>query len=687
MVIKENLIVIIQARYNSTRFPGKVLKKINNKTLLEILIRRLRKSKYINTIVVAASKNRSDLKIKDICIKLNIKFYAGSEYDVLDRFYKIAKFLKAKNIIRITADCPFIDAKIVDQVIFEHFKKKADYTSNTMPPTFPDGYDVEIFKFPALKKAWIKSKKNFSLKEHVTTFIRFNNKFRKFNVAFKKNFSFLRLTIDYPIDLVLMSKIAKKFSNILNFGILDVIKLYNKNKTIFQENIKIIRNEGMNMSVGQKYWKRAQNIIPGGTMLFSKNPDLFLPNKWPAYFSKTKGCKVWDLEGNVFNDISYMGVGTNILGYNHPKIEEQVIKTIKSGTMSTLNSIEEILLAEKLISMHPWAEMVRLTRSGGEANAVSIRIARAASGKDKIAVCGYHGWHDWFLAANINNKSNLNEHLMRDVSAKGVPKNLRNSIFTFSYNNFEELKAIVEKNDIGVIKLEVKRNQEPKNNFLQKIRSLADQKNIVLIFDECTSGFRETFGGLHKLYKVNPDIAIFGKALGNGYAINAVIGKRSVMESVQSTFISSTFWTERIGPTAALETLKIMENIKSWQIISNIGEKIKNNWKTISKKNDIKVNISDGIKALPNFSFESKNNLLYKTFITQEMLKYKILAGNSVYCCIEHNDKILNRYFNILDVIFLKIKKMQITNKDINSYLKSPICISGLRESVKNLQN
>jgi glutamate-1-semialdehyde 2,1-aminomutase len=679
MVIDKNLIAIIQARYNSTRFPGKILKKIKGKTLLEILIKRLQKSKYINKIVVASSTKVEDLKIKDVCDQLHIEFFQGSENDVLDRYYKVAKFLKAKNIIRITSDCPLIDPIVVDKVIIKHFAQNADYTTNTMPATYPDGYDVEIFKFIALKEAWQKSKKRPSLKEHVTTYIRLNSKFRKSNVALKKNYSFLRLTIDDPIDFEVINDVARIFPNIVSFSVNDVIKLYKKNKNIFQKNITTTRNEGLNMLTGQKFWKRAKNIIPGGTMLFSKNPDLFIPEKWPAYFSKTKGYKIWDLENNIFNDISYMGVGTNTLGYCHQKVEEQVIKTIKSGTMSTLNSIEEILLAERLISMHPWAEMARFTRSGGEANAVAIRIARAASGKDKIAVCGYHGWHDWYLATNIINKSGLDEHLMRNVPIKGVPKNLKNTVFSFSYNNFEELKSIVEKNDIGVIKMEVKRNDDPKNDFLQKVRKLSEKKNIVLIFDECTSGFRQTFGGLHKFYKVNPDIAIFGKALGNGYAINAIIGKRSVMESAKSTFISSTFWTERIGPTAALETIKIMENIKSWEIISNIGNKIKKNWELISNKNNVKIDIR-GIDAIPNFSFKSKNSLFYKTLITQEMLKNNIFASNAVYCCILHDDKILKKYFNILDDIFFKIKKIESGKLSINNFLNSKVCITGLRE-------
>ena len=220
------------------------------------------------------------------------------------------------------------------------------------------------------------------------------------------------------------------------------------------------------------------------------------------------------------------------------------------------------------MEINPWADMVRFARSGGEANSIAIRIARAASGKDNVAICGYHGWHDWYLSANHNGGDDLKAHLIPGLSPKGVPKNLKNSVFPFHYNNYEELLDIVEKNDIGVIKMEVMRNFGPEDNFLQKVRDLATQKNIVLIFDECSSGFRETYGGIFKKFNVIPDMAMFGKTIGNGYALTAVVGKKSVMEAAQSTFISSTFWTERIGPTAALATLKIMEREKSWKTIT-----------------------------------------------------------------------------------------------------------------------
>ena len=378
-----------------------------------------------------------------------------------------------------------------------------------------------------------------------------------------------------------------------------------------------------------------------------------------------------------------MSVGACTLGYANTKIDKEVIKKIKFGNMSSLNNYEEILLAEKLIEIHSWADMVKFARSGGEANAIAVRIARAATIKKNIAICGYHGWHDWYLSGKLNKSNNLESFLFSNLPIKGVPKNLKNTTYTFEYNNLVQLKKLISKKNIGIIKMEVARNEEPKNNFLKEVRKLCDKKNIILIFDECTSGFRKTFGGLHKYYKVIPDIAIFGKALGNGYAINAIIGKKNIMESAKSTFISSTFWTERIGSVAGLKTLEIMKKTKSWENISKTGRYIKKNWREISSSTGINIKIM-GIDALPNFNFQHKNHLYFKTFLSQEMLKNKILAGNSVYVSTSHNKKNLDKYFLTLEKVFKKVKNCIDQKENIKSLLKVPVCIAGMRTKLRN---
>ncbi len=659
---RKNISVIIQARLTSKRLPGKSLMKIKDMTLIELLIKRLKKSKYLKNIIFAIPDNKENYKLKNYLIAKDYKVFSGDEHDVLNRYYRAAKKFNLKYIVRITADCPLIDPKILDEVIELFFIKKSDYSSNICPPSFPDGLDVEIFSFKTLKKIWRLSK-NLSDREHVTQFLRNNpHKFKISNLLNNENFSNLKISVDNKSDLNLVREIVKLQKNIY-FGWRKIFK---------HKKMKITRLNG------QKLWDKAKKIIPGGNMLLSKREDRFLPGKWPNYFKKAKGCYVWDIDGRKLLDMSLMGIGTSILGYANKKIDLEVSKKIKDGNMSTLNCTEEVKLAEELIKLHPWARMAKFTRSGGEANAVAIRIARASTGKEGVAVCGYHGWHDWYIAANLKGTKNLNKHLVPGISTIGVPKSLSNTIFTFDYNNFNQLKKIVNNNPkIGIIKMEVERNIKPKNNFLQKVRKFADEKKIILIFDECTSGFRETLGGLHLKYKINPDLAIFGKALGNGYAINAIIGKEKYMKFANKSFISSTFWTERIGPSAALKTLEIMKKEKSWIKISRVGKKIKKGWMQLAKKNKLKISIS-GIDALCSFNFQHKNNQEFKTLISQEMLEKNILASNTIYVSTLHNDNILKRYFSVLNRIFNIIHKCQ-KGDDIYKYLKSPVITSGFK--------
>ncbi|MFV0571571.1 MAG: aminotransferase class III-fold pyridoxal phosphate-dependent enzyme [Xanthomarina gelatinilytica] len=434
----------------------------------------------------------------------------------------------------------------------------------------------------------------------------------------------------------------------------------------------------MSKRTGQELYKKAKTLIPGGTMLLSKRPEMFLPDNWPSYFSKAKGCKVWDLDGKEYIDMSIMGIGTNTLGYGNSEVDNAVVETVKKGNMSTFNCPEEVALAEKLVEINPWAEMVRFARSGGEANSIAIRIARAASGKDKVAICGYHGWHDWYLSANHNEGDELSGHLLAGLSPKGVPKILKNTIYPFNYNNYEELLTIIDNNDIGVIKMEVIRNFGPEDNFLQKVRDLATQRNIVLIFDECTSGFRETFGGIYKKYGVEPDMAMYGKTIGNGYALTAVVGRKSVMEAAQTSFISSTFWTERIGPTAALKTMEVMEKMKSWEIITQQGAKMQLKWEQLANSHDLSISVS-GIPALSTYSFNGISPLEYKTYVTQEMLKKGFLASTNFYACTEHTDSFINSYIEALDSVYKDISHCEKGNKNINDLLEGSVCHSGFK--------
>jgi glutamate-1-semialdehyde 2,1-aminomutase len=669
-------VAIVQARMGATRFPNKVMREICGTPMIGLLLQRVAQAKSIDQIVVATSVDPRNEPLAAYVRARGFEVYQGSENDVLDRYYQAARLVGADVVVRITGDCPLIDPAVIDEVVARFRDSGADYASNVAPPTFPDGLDTEVFRFQALATAHERARDSRQ-REHVTSYLRDSKEFRTAAVTHSEDRSALRWTVDEPSDLEVVTKVFEHFHPRLDFSWLEVLELQAARPEWFASNQHLVRNAGTDMGTGQKLWKRAKRVIPGGSMLLSKRAEMFLPDQWPAYFSKAKGCRVWDLDGRELIDMSLMGIGTNTLGYGHPEVDEAVRATIDAGNMSTLNCPEEVYLAERLVEIHPWADMVRFARSGGEANAIAIRIARAASGRSKVAFCGYHGWHDWYLAANLGDETRLAGHLLPGLQPNGVPENLRDTVCAFNYNQFEELERLVSEHEIGVIKMEVSRNQGPAPGFLENVRRLATQRGIVLVFDECTSGFRQSFGGLHKLYGVEPDIAIFGKTVGNGYAITATVGRREVMEAAQSSFISSTFWTERIGPTAALKTLEVMERLKSWDVITAIGTSIGKRWQALAARHDLSISLS-GLPALIGFAFNSQHNLAYKTLITQEMLAKGYLAGTAVYACIDHSDQVIEGYIAALDPIFGLIRECE-DGRDVSTLLKGPVCHAGFK--------
>lgn len=430
---------------------------------------------------------------------------------------------------------------------------------------------------------------------------------------------------------------------------------------------------------GTRLWDRAKQIIPGGNQLLSKRSEMFLPDSWPSYYEKAKGCEVWGIDGTRYYDFAQMGVGSCILGYADEDVNEAVSDAIHKGSMSSLNSYEEVELAEKLIDLHPWSEMARFARTGGEACAIAVRIARATTGKDKIAFCGYHGWHDWYLSANLSDDQNLDGQLLPGLVPKGVPRALKGTALPFNYNKLDELEEIKSEHgdEIGVIIMEPQRGREPNNGFLEGVRRIADEMEAVLIFDEITSGFRKNIGGIHLLHEVEPDMAVFGKALGNGYPISAIIGKKSVMDIAQESFISSTFWTERIGFTAALACLKKMEAQNVPKYLIKYGKMINEGWQSLAETYDIDIAIS-GIPPLTHLEFKHNQVKELQTYYTQEMLKKGYLLGASVYTTYAYNEEIIKQFIADSEGVFEKIATGLQEDK-IHNWLEGPVKHSGFQ--------
>ncbi|WP_407705044.1 aminotransferase class III-fold pyridoxal phosphate-dependent enzyme [Thalassotalea eurytherma] len=429
---------------------------------------------------------------------------------------------------------------------------------------------------------------------------------------------------------------------------------------------------------GSKLWQQAKQIIPGGNQLLSKRAEMFLPDFWPAYYKKAKGCEIWDLDGNHYYDMSIMGIGTCPLGYANDDVNQAVIDAVSDGSMTSLNSFEEVELAQKLIDLHPWAGAARFARTGGESCSIAVRIARSHSKKDKVAFCGYHGWHDWYIATNLGDEKNLDEQLLPGLAPSGVPRTLSGTVLPFKEGDIASFEAIVEaeKDNLGVVVMEVFRHAMPDLAFIKRVRELCTEHNIVLVFDEISSGFRLNIGGSHLLWDIEPDICVLGKALGNGHPIGAVIGKHDIMQAAQESFISSSYWTERVGFVAALKVLEIMENQDVINTLSTHGKYLKAGLINAAKKANLPLTMF-GIDSVLILGFEGEA-LTIKTIFTQEMLKRGFLASNVIYVSIAHQKEIADKYLENAAEVFQQIGKA-LSNNNLQNLLDGEVSHSGFQ--------
>ena len=435
------------------------------------------------------------------------------------------------------------------------------------------------------------------------------------------------------------------------------------------------------MSKSQELYRHAKTRIPGGTQLLSKRPEMFAPDQWPNYAVKAKGCEVWDLDGNHYYDMTSTGIGACLLGYADPDVTQAVVNRIENGSMSTLNAPEEVQLADRLCEIHPWAENVRFARTGGEICAIAVRIARATTKRDIVAICGYHGWSDWYVAANLGNTPDLDGCLLPGLAPAGVPRQLGGTTVTFNYENKEEFDDVIRQygDRLACVIMEPIRDHVPEGDFLQYVRDEVHRVGGLLIFDEITIGWRYAFGGCHKALGVIPDMAVFAKALGNGHPIAAVICTKKAMDGAHNSFISSTYWTEAVGFTAALATLKKIEELKAWEYATHIGEVIRDAWLSCATKHGLEISCS-GVPSLIHFTFK-EDMLAMKTLYTVLMLKEGFLASNHIYPTMAHTEEITAMYCQAIDKVFGKMAEIRKAGGTaaILEAIGGPVCHGGFK--------
>lgn len=631
---RRGVVAIIQARMRSSRLPGKTMANVDGHPMLWHVVNRVRHARKVDRVVIATSTAAADDIIAEFCQNAGIPCYRGSETDVLDRFYQAARAEHAETIVRVTADCPLIDPAIVDLVVEQFQTGGLDYVSNTMVRTFPDGLDTEVFSAAALETAWRDGHMS-SDREHVTPYLR-SGKFRIANVAnsdIRSSSGHYRWTVDEPVDLEFVRAVYAAFHDQPAFGMNDILQLIQRNPNLSSMNDGVVSNQGyylslyreakaapappLNITASKAWLERARAVIPGCAQTFSKGYTQHVRGVAPMLLDHGLGCRVWDVDGNQYIDF-IQGLLPNILGYAHEGVNAAVAKQLAQGHSFSLTHPLEVELAERLTRLIPCAEMVRFGKNGSDATSGAVRAARAKTGRDHIACCGYHGWQDWYIGSTAR--------------SAGVPKAVRDLTHPFPYNDLAALEKTLNEHarEFAAVIMEPVNFFPPDPGYLQGVKDLAHRHGALLIFDEICSGFHFGLGGAQKMFGVTPDMACFGKAMGNGFPIACVVGRRDVMQVFEDIFFSFTFGGEIASMAASMAVLDVLEHTDALARMENNGRVLQQGLNAMAKA----AGIQDRIKCIgyPFWSLirftdtDGKDSFLVRSLFSQECVKRGVLS-------------------------------------------------------------
>jgi glutamate-1-semialdehyde aminotransferase/spore coat polysaccharide biosynthesis protein SpsF (cytidylyltransferase family) len=675
----QKVVAILQARMGSSRFPGKVLKTLSGRPMLWHSVERIKRAKEVHEVVIATSFESDDDAIADFANSYGYKVFRGSHDDVLGRFVQCAQQFQADVVVRLTGDCPFLDPAVIDQVVLAHRVHHADYASNTIESTFPDGLDVEVLSAQSLYTAGQLAQSHHE-REHVTPFIRHDSRFKRHSVlAAEPAPEALRLSVDRPIDLAVAQSVINEFEgeDPLEISYSRILDLFRKKPSIFSENSSQINNEGYYLSLTQvppvqpknknfkKSWElvdRAREVIPTGTQTFSKNSTQFVRDGAPAFIERGDGSHIWDVDGNEYIDFS-LGLGPVILGYGAPSVIHAVQEQLTKGVIFPQPSTLELELANLVKEIVPCAEMVRFGKNGSDATSGAVRVARAFTGRDLIACCGYHGWQDWYIGTTTRRL--------------GVPKAVQDLSLTFNYNDIESLERLFAENPgkIAAVVLEPVSTVAPKDQFLEKVRKLATEHGAVLIFDEVVTGARFAPGGAQEFFGVIPDLAAFGKAIGNGFPIAFIAGRKDIMAYFSEIFFSFTNGGELLSMAAAIATLKEIKKPETLRGLWTKGKRLQDGINVLAKHYGLSSFLQcDGYPVRTILTIQDQPTataLEIKSYLQQESMARQVFFTGAHNLCAAHSDQDIDQtllvYRTVLELLSLRMKE-----GNLRQHLKGP---------------
>ncbi len=649
--------LVVQARNGSTRFPKKMMADLVGKKAIEWVLTRLSKLK-VDVKVLATSILEEDKELINIAKRFVWYALAGHPTDVLSRYAKAVEDFSLDLVVRITGDCPLIDPELVQKALSKALEENVDYLVLT---GIIDGFDVEVIKGEWILRAYQRAKLP-SEREHVSPYISKSKKAKKlFYKIHEEDLSHIHLSLDYPEDLVIIERIIKTLGK-EDFTYEEVVKLIKEKPEILKREKEIPVNEGYLKSLRQdkdfirslrakplklenslRHFEKTKTLIPNCSQTFSKSYLQFSVGAVPLFVKEGKGCYLTDLDENTYIDYT-MGLGACILGYAFEPVIERVEKELRRGTVFTLPSYLETELAELLKEAIPCCEMARFGKNGSDVTSAGVRLARAYTGRKYIACCGYHGWQDWYIGTTTRDR--------------GIPEEVKSLTLTFEYNNIQSLERLFEeyKNQIACVIMEPVGVEEPKEDFLQKVRELTQKHGALLIFDEVVSGFRFSLGGAQEYFGVVPDLACFGKAMGNGMPISAIVGRSEIMELFEEVFFSFTFGGETASIVSAIATIQYLKDQKVIPYLWEQGKRLKQGiQKLIEDKEMEDIAFVKGYDVRFLLDFVGENSLKLKTLFQQECAKRGILFTGSHNMALPHDDKIVEKtlevYDEVLDIV------------------------------------
>jgi glutamate-1-semialdehyde 2,1-aminomutase/spore coat polysaccharide biosynthesis protein SpsF len=651
---------IIQARMGSSRFPGKVLKDLHGEPMLRWVVTAAQSIPGVDDVVVATSQADTDGQILEWCGAQGIRSVAGSEEDVLDRYRVAALEVKADFVLRITADCPFIDPWVCGQVLTLLLRTGADYACNFDPRGWPDGLDCEAMTRAALEQAAEHATRQLE-REHVTPYIRAHRgRFRIANLGCPiPGLSEERWTVDRPSDLEFLGAVADHLPGNAPVAFPDVLRVLDRHPDLREINRDHVPGEGFLRSrleepsggsrgytASAEMLERARKVIPLGSQTFSKSHTQYPEGGAPLFLTHGDGGRVWDVDGNEYVDL-VCGLLPVVLGYRDPDVAAAVQRQQDSGVSFSLATELEIELAERLVEIIPCAEMVRFGKNGTDATSAAIRIARASTGRDRVAVCGYHGWQDWYIGSTTRNR--------------GVPEATQALTHTFPFNDLDALQELLEshRGEFAAVILEPMSAEKPRDGYLEAVARLVRDQGAILVFDEVITGFRYALGGAQELFGVTPDLAAFGKALGNGYPISAVVGRSDLMSELERAFISSTFGGETVSIAAAIAVVDKMRREPVIEGLWKTGRALAEGVRTLVAERGLEdvVHLAgmDPWMLLRYQDHAAGRGVAMRTLVMRELLAGGVLSLGSHNVCYAHDEadiaSVIRAYTGAFDVL------------------------------------